>query len=84
MELRLPAAERTQSCSNSEVGIRYDCGIDRISFFDLRPDTDTVTIHRDGELLLTETLTPTYQTFQPHKRGCGLPCNAAVETITTP
>jgi len=71
-------------CSTRDFGISYRCGIEDIVFHKLRPTTVTITVHRDGELVLTETLTPTYRTYQPHTKGCGLPCNTATEIITTP
>lgn len=48
------------------------------------PTEVTVTVHRDGELVLSSTITPEYRTFQPHKKGCGPQCMEAVETIETP
>jgi len=74
----------TYDCSSSDLGIGFRCGISRITFRYLRPDSVTVTVHRDGEFVLSSTVTPEYRTYQPHKKGCGLPCTEAVETIETP
>ncbi len=74
----------TYDCSSRDLGVGFRCGISRIAFRYLQPDSVTVTVHRDGELILSSTVTPEYRTYQPHKKGCGPVCREAVETIKTP
>ncbi|MBN2196949.1 MAG: hypothetical protein JW751_29360 [Polyangiaceae bacterium] len=71
-------------CSSYDFGLLYRCGIEDVAFFYSTPRAVTVTVHRDGEFVLSSTVTPKYRTYQPHKKGCGPPCTEAVETIETP
>jgi len=71
-------------CSSYDFGLLFRCGIEDVAFFSFTPRTVTVTVHRDGEFVLSSTVTPEYRTYQPHKKGCGPVCREAVETIETP
>ncbi|HOU89887.1 MAG TPA: hypothetical protein PLU22_02515 [Polyangiaceae bacterium] len=71
-------------CSNNDIGPLYRCGLHSVVSNRLSPSTVTVTIHRDGEFVLSSTVTPEYRTYQPHKKGCGPVCREADETIETP
>jgi hypothetical protein len=86
----LPCGTPASQCSDARVFIGEsgcalsdaDHSLENLTFSGVHPDTVTVTAHRDGAEIASQTFTPTYQRLAPNGEECGPICHNASATLT--
>ena len=63
--------------SSCEAGFVLETGDDQVVFLLGSPDSLTLTVDRDGEILLEETFAPEYVETQPNGKNCPPTCRNA-------
>src|SRR5262245_33666784 len=85
-----PCGTPATQCSNALVFIGEsgcalsdaDQSLENLTFMDVHPETVTVTVHRDGAEIASQTFTPAYQRVAPNGEECGPICHQASATLT--